>query len=155
MDVDQLLAALNKAFADEWLAYYQYWLGAKLAKGPLRGELADEMEEHAQDELNHALLLAQRILQLGGTPPLSPDAWSEETDCGYAAPENPIVYELLDQNIKAEQCAIDVYNRLAAMTKDTDPATYQIVLQILQDEIEHEDELETISEELALIHREE
>ena len=30
MDVDELLDMLNKAFADEWLAYYQYWLGEPL-----------------------------------------------------------------------------------------------------------------------------
>ena len=28
MDIDELLGMLNQAFADEWLAYYQYWLGA-------------------------------------------------------------------------------------------------------------------------------
>jgi bacterioferritin len=33
MDVKQLLNLLNIAFADEWLAYYQYWLGAKVVKG--------------------------------------------------------------------------------------------------------------------------
>ncbi len=27
MDVEKLLHLLNRAFASEWLAYYQYWLG--------------------------------------------------------------------------------------------------------------------------------
>ena len=36
MDVEQLLKLLNMAFADEWLAYYQYWIGAKLVKGPMK-----------------------------------------------------------------------------------------------------------------------
>ena len=36
MDVQQLLTLLNVAFADEWLAHYQYWLGAKVAKGPMK-----------------------------------------------------------------------------------------------------------------------
>jgi bacterioferritin len=35
MDVKQLLNVLNTAFADEWLAYYQYWLGAKVVTGPM------------------------------------------------------------------------------------------------------------------------
>ncbi|HLD50540.1 MAG TPA: ferritin, partial [bacterium] len=26
IDVIQLIKMLNQAFADEWLAYYQYWL---------------------------------------------------------------------------------------------------------------------------------
>jgi len=28
MDVEEVLKLLNRAFADEWVAYYQYWLGA-------------------------------------------------------------------------------------------------------------------------------
>jgi len=152
MDVDQLLAALNSAYADEWLAYHQYWLGAKLAKGPLRGQLVAEMEEHAEEEMKHLLLLAERILQLGGTPLLTPGSWMDESDCGYTPPENPIAQELLDENIEAERCAIDAYNRLAAMTKDTDPATYRIAVEILRDEIEHEENLETLKEDLHLLH---
>ena len=29
MDVQQLIDLLNKAFADEWFAYYQYWLARR------------------------------------------------------------------------------------------------------------------------------
>jgi bacterioferritin len=29
MDVDKLINMLNKALSDEWLAYDQYWIGAK------------------------------------------------------------------------------------------------------------------------------
>lgn len=32
MDVVELINLLNKAFADEWLAYYQYWVGARSSK---------------------------------------------------------------------------------------------------------------------------
>ena len=35
MDVEKVLELLNKAFADEWLAYYQYWLGSKVVAGPM------------------------------------------------------------------------------------------------------------------------
>ena len=37
VDVNKLLTQLNKALADEWLAYYQYWVGAKVAVGRMRG----------------------------------------------------------------------------------------------------------------------
>jgi len=42
MDVDQLLTLLNQAYASEWLAYYQYWLGAKLIKGPMKDAVIAE-----------------------------------------------------------------------------------------------------------------
>nr|HPK00397.1 ferritin-like domain-containing protein [Candidatus Hydrogenedentota bacterium] len=50
VDVPQLLEMLNKAFADEWLAYYQYWVGARVASGRMRGIIAHELEEHAGEE---------------------------------------------------------------------------------------------------------
>ena len=107
--VEQVIEMLNKALADEWLAYYQYWIGAKVAVGPMRGAVTVELEEHATEELGHALLLVERILQLGGTPLLSPEDWYDATNCGYEGPEDPYVEVLLVQNIQGEQCAIGVY----------------------------------------------
>ena len=62
MDVNELLGILNRAFADEWLAYYQYWLGAKLVKGPMKDAVAAELLLHANEELAHADSLALRII---------------------------------------------------------------------------------------------
>lgn len=54
MDVEEVLKLLNRAFADEWLAYYQYWLGAKLVKGPTKEAVIAELVQHSADELRHA-----------------------------------------------------------------------------------------------------
>ncbi len=148
MDVDELLEMLNKAFADEWLAYYQYWLGAKIVKGPMKDAVASELLLHATEELAHADMLAMRIIQLGGTPLISPDKWLDHTHCGYDAPTNPFVKEILAQNIKGEQCAIDVYQKLLQVVKDADPVTYNIVLTILEQEVEHEEDLQSLDEDL-------
>lgn len=151
MKLDYLLELLNKAYADEWFAYYQYWLGAKVAKGPMKEAVMAELLQHAGDELRHADMLAQRIIQLGGTPVLSPQKWYEMTNCGYDPPEDPYVRVLLEQNIKGEQCAIQVYNALLKETKDGDPVTYNMVLQILQDEVMHEEDLQALLEDLDLM----
>jgi bacterioferritin len=148
VDIKKLLKLLNKAYADEWLAYYQYWAGAKLAKGMMRGAVVAELEQHAGDELRHAGMLVERILQLGGTPLLSPQDWYKETNCGYDAPFDPNVRTLLEQNIKGEQCAIKVYSKLADMTKDKDLITYNVVVSILADEVEHEEDLQAIEEDM-------
>lgn len=150
-DVDQLIELLNKALADEWLAYYQYWIGAKVAKGPMRGAVTVELEEHATEELGHALMLVERILQLGGDPLLTPQAWYDMTNCGYEAPEDPYVEVLLEQNIKGEQCAIEVYQKLVEFTKDKDPVTYEMALQIMTDEIMHEEDLQALEEDIQLM----
>jgi len=55
-NVDAILKLLNQAYASEWLAYYQYWLGAKLIKGPMKDSVAAELTIHATEELAHATL---------------------------------------------------------------------------------------------------
>lgn len=144
----ELLKLLNKAFADEWLAYYQYWIGAKLAVGIPKAEVTKELEEHAEEELKHAQMLADRIIQLGGTPLIDPKQWHEEANCRYLPPKNPGVHALIDQNIKGEQCAINVYYKLLDYTKEKDPITYGIIKEILEDEIEHEQDLEDLKNDL-------
>lgn len=151
MDAGKLVAELNKALADEWLAYYQYWLGAKVVKGPMREAATAELIEHAADELRHADLIANRIVQLGGTPVLTPEEWYKATNCGYDAPTDPYVRRIVEQNIAGEQCAIGVYQSLTTLVKDADPITYNMLLGILADEVEHEDDLEALLEDLELM----
>ena len=148
LNPEELIKLLNKAYADEWLAYYQYWVGAKVARGIMKGTVVSELEQHANDELRHAGMLVARIIQLGGNPLLSPEDWYKESNCGYESPQDPKVITLLKQNIKGEQCAIGVYKKLAELTKDKDALTYNLALSILGDEIEHEDDLESILEDI-------
>ncbi|MFN4226631.1 MAG: ferritin-like domain-containing protein [Candidatus Ratteibacteria bacterium] len=147
--VEEIVEKLNKALADEWLAYYQYWIGAKVVKGKFRNEVASELKEHADEELKHAEMLTDRIIQLGGTPVLKPEDWYKLTNCGYEAPIDANVISVLKQNIKGEQCAIDVYQNLAEYLKDKDPISYYMIIEILGDEIEHEDDLINILEDIS------
>jgi bacterioferritin len=151
MDVEELLRLLNAAYASEWLAYYQYWLGAKLIKGPMKDAVAAELTLHATEELNHATLLVGRIVQLGGTPVTQPSQWFDLSPCAYDAPDDAYVAVILDQNIAGEQCAIGVYKRLMDVTKDKDMVTYNLALTILEQEVEHEEDLQSLKEDLDLM----
>ena len=116
-----------------------------------REAVVAELIQHAADELRHAGLVADRIIQLGGTPLLEPKEWYDFTNFGYDKPSNPDVRILLDQNIKGEQCAIGVYKDLMDYTKDKDPVTCDLALQIMTDEIEHEEDLEAIKEDIQIM----
>jgi bacterioferritin len=151
MDVNELLGLLQRAYSDEWLAYYQYWLGAKVVKGPMKNAVGAELLQHATEELLHADMVAMRIIQLGGLPVTKPQDWYEHTNCGYAAPDDPFVKTLLEQNIKGEQCAIGVYKKLMDITREKDPVTYNMVLTILQQEVEHEEDLQSLLEDFELM----
>jgi bacterioferritin len=49
MDIDELINIMNKALSDEWLAYYQYWTGAKVVKGPMKDAVIAELNLHEED----------------------------------------------------------------------------------------------------------
>ena len=144
LDLDALLKDLNSAYCDEWLAYYQYWIGAQVAQGKMFKMVTAELAEHAGEELEHAQKLAKRIVELGGTPAIAPDVWLKESTCGYLAPTDPKTLVLLEQNIQGERCAIEVYQRLLEKVAGKDPITEHLVREILEDELEHEQDLEDL-----------
>ena len=145
---DRLIELLNKAFADEWLAYYQYWIGAKVVSGPMKDAVIAELMQHAADELRHADMVSTRIIQLGGTPVTSPKKWFDLANCAYEEPSDPFVRKILEQNIAGEQCAIGVYNAMLEETSGKDPVTCNLATQILQDEVTHEEDLQALQEDL-------
>lgn len=142
IDVEKLIKMLNAALSEEWLAYYQYWLGARVMEGPMRSEIEPELLIHATQELNHAVLVVDRIIQLGGTPVLSPEDWFKLARCKYDPPADPYIEAILDQNLNGERCAIQRYKEIADFTSGKDHTTHQIATTILGEEIEHENDIE-------------
>lgn len=148
VDSEKLIEMLNGALCEEWLAYYQYWIGARMMKGPMRSEIEPELLLHADQELNHAVMIVERIIQLGGVPVLSPAEWMESSSCEYAVPSDPYVETILGQNLSGERCAIQRYKEIADFTNGKDHSTYQLVTTILNEELEHEQDIEDWIEDL-------
>jgi len=141
-NADEVVAELNKALADEWLAYMQYSLAANLVPVPA---VEGALKEVAKEELEHAEELTERIIQLGGKPIADPKEFYTKTNCGYEVPSEDTKKALAD-GIKGEGCAIKVYEKIAKMTKDSDPITYQLILHIMAEEEEHEQKFENLLE---------
>lgn len=142
LNKEELIKMLNEALAEEWLAYYQYWIGARLMEGPMRSEIEPELLLHANQELGHAVLVVTRIIQLGGTPILNPADWTKFARCEYETPDNPYVEAILEQNLRGERCAIQRYQEIADFTNGKDHTTHQMAVTILNEEIEHEQDIE-------------
>src|SRR4030042_3982939 len=142
VDVKKLIKMLNAALSEEWLAYYQYWIGARLMEGPMRSEIEPELLVHADQELNHAVLVTERIIQLGGTPVINPNEWSKQARCPYDEPSDPYIEVILEQNLKGERCAIQRYQEIADFAAGKDHSTHQMAVQILNEELEHENDIE-------------
>ena len=142
VDVRQLIDMLNAALSEEWLAYYQYWIGARLMEGPMRSEVEPELLLHATQELGHAVLVVDRIIQLGGTPVINPNEWTKLARCTYDEPNDPYIEVILEQNLSGERCAIKRYKEIADFTNGKDHTTHQMAVSILNEEIEHENDIE-------------
>ncbi len=149
IEVGEIITKLNRAYADEWLAYYQYFIEGKVVKGLMKDAVISELTLHAADELRHATMVADRIIQLGGTPLLHPNEWLKQSHCGYDAPNDFDVVSILKDAIKGEQCAIATYSDIVDMTRNKDIVTYDMVSQILADEVEHEEDLQSLHDDIA------
>ena len=142
IDTKKLIQMLNEALCEEWLAYYQYWIGARMMEGPMRSEIEPELLLHADQELNHAVMVVERIIQLGGTPVLTPTEWMKLSKCAYEVPSDPYVEAILKQNLNGERCAIQRYKGVADFTSGVDHSTHQMAVTILNEELEHEQDIE-------------
>ncbi|OUN73632.1 ferritin-like domain-containing protein [Barnesiella sp. An55] len=149
IDVVEVLAELNAALSEEWLAFYQYWVGALVVKGAMRGDVQREFQEHALEEFEHAKLLADRIVELEGMPVLDPKQWFELAKCPYTAPTDTDVVKVLKQNVAAERCAILRYQTIATLTDGKDFTTCDMAKHILAEEEDHEQDLQDYLDDIA------
>jgi len=72
IDRKQLVALLNEDLAREYQAIIAYVVYSQVLKGAAYMSIAAELEAHAAEELQHALLVAKQIDYLGGTPTVTP-----------------------------------------------------------------------------------
>jgi bacterioferritin len=69
---EQLIDLLNGDLAREYQAIIAYVVYSQILKGPQYMSIAKELEVHAKEELQHALILSKQIDYLGGTPTVQP-----------------------------------------------------------------------------------
>jgi bacterioferritin len=72
IDRKALIALLNEDLAREFQAVIAYVVYSQVLKGAEYMQIADELEIHATEELDHALKLAKQIDYLGGMPATTP-----------------------------------------------------------------------------------
>ncbi len=65
---EQLVRLLNEDLAREYQAIIAYVIYSQVLKGAQYMNIAAELETHAQEELQHALIISKQIDYLGGMP---------------------------------------------------------------------------------------
>lgn len=78
----QLIELLNEDLAREYQAIIAYAVYSQVIKGAPYMNIAAELEKHAKQELDHAMIIAKQIDYLGGMPTVSakPVQTSEEAE---------------------------------------------------------------------------
>ncbi len=69
---EQLIAHLNEDLAREYQAIIAYVVYSQVLKGAQYMSIADQLEQHAKQELAHALTISRQIDYLGGMPTVTP-----------------------------------------------------------------------------------
>jgi bacterioferritin len=64
----EIVRGLNEDLAREYKAIIQYVVFSSTLKGAEYGDIAEQLKEHASEELAHALEVARQIDYLGGDP---------------------------------------------------------------------------------------
>ena len=145
--VETVLALLNDALATEIVCVLRYRRHYFTATGISSLSVKSEFLEHATEEQAHADKLAERIVQLGGEPNLSPDGLLNRSHSEYV--EGTSLVEMITEDLSAERIAIDSYRELITYVGTDDPTTRKLLEGILAQEEEHAEDLASLLKELG------
>jgi bacterioferritin len=138
-DTEVACKILNEALATELVCVLRYKRHYFMAKGIHAGPVKAEFLEHAGEEQAHADRIAERIVQLGGAPNLSPDGLLSRSHSEYK--EGTTLREMIEEDLIAERVAIDSYREIATYFAPFDTTTKRMIEEIQAVEEEHADDL--------------
>ena len=130
MASEKLKDMLNGAIAREIQVSVQYMWQHVQWMGVDHFAVSNKFKEIAVEEMKHAEKIAERLWYLGGVPTTKP----APIKVGKA------LWEMVDNDIKAEVEAIDMYKKIEKLADaEKDPTTRFIFESILEDEEDHHD----------------
>jgi bacterioferritin len=138
-DTETAIKVLNEALATEIVCVLRYKRHYFMAKGIHAGPVAEEFLEHAGEEQQHADVISERIVQLGGAPNLSPDGLLSRSHSEYV--EGTDLVDMIKEDLVAERIAIDSYREMAAFFAPFDATTRRMIEEIQAKEEEHAEDL--------------
>ena len=138
-NTETAIKVLNEALATEIVCVLRYKRHYFMARGIHAGPVAEEFLEHAGEEQEHADLISERIVQLGGAPNLSPDGLLSRSHSEYV--EGSDLVDMIKEDLVAERIAIDSYREMAAFFAPFDATTRRMIEEIQAKEEEHAEDL--------------
>jgi len=134
MTRQQLIGRLNEDLAREYQAIIAYVVYSQVLKGAEYMAIAEELEIHAKEELDHAIKIAKHIDYLGGTPTVQalPVKLSEDPR------------ELLRADLENENNTVVAYRERVRQCEElSEYGIAEDIREILRQEQEHQIDLAT------------
>jgi len=129
---EEIVKGLNEDLAREYKAIIQYVVFSSTLKGAQYGEIAQQLKEHASQELAHALEVAKQIDYLGGDPTM------KTKDAEYSQDSKT----MLEIDLRAEQDTIKNYReRIRQAERAGEFALSETLRGIIVQEQDHEIDL--------------
>jgi bacterioferritin len=138
-DVKKAIDILQSVLATELVCVLRYTMHAVAAAGISSEGAKSEFQEHAKEEHEHVLAVAERINQLGGTPNFNPEGLASRSASEYGHAGNLV--EMIKENLIAERIAVDHYRELIRYFGNNDPGTRTLLEGILVVEEEHANDM--------------
>ena len=138
-DRKRVVQVLNEVLATEIVCVLRYKRHYFTAQGINAGPIAAEFLEHANEEQQHADMVAQRIVQLGGEPDFSPEGLATRSHSEYDASTG--LLDMVKEDLVAERVAIASYQEIVRWLGNDDPTSRRLIETILATEEEHADDL--------------
>ena len=134
-DTKQAIEILQAVLATEIVCVLRYAQHSIVATGLASEGVKAEFAEHAREEQGHAMEVAERINQLGGTPDFNPQTLTSRSAAEYSTSDDLV--GMIRENLIAERIAVEHYTELARFFGENDPVTRLMIEGILAKEEEH------------------
>ena len=141
-DVAKTIELLQSVLATEIVCVLRYTMHSVAATGIASEAVKDEFAEHAKEEQEHMMAVAERINQLGGQPDFNPEGLASRSASQYTG--GPALVDMIRENLIAERIAVEHYSELVRYFGENDPTTRRIMEESLAKEAEHADAMATL-----------
>jgi bacterioferritin len=121
LDKDRAIGVLNEALATEIVCVLRYQFHHYMATGIHSSAVAAEFKEHANEEQEHAEMIAERIKQLGGKPDMNPATLLQRSHSEYK--EGNSLVDMIREDLVAERIAIESYREIVRFFGEKDPTS--------------------------------
>ncbi|HWE99828.1 MAG TPA: ferritin-like domain-containing protein [Caulobacteraceae bacterium] len=139
-DPKKTVEILQSVLATEIVCVLRYTMHSIAASGISSEGPKEEFLEHAKEEQEHMMAVAERITQLGGEPNFDPEGLATRSASQYGG-QGATLVEMIRENLIAERIAVDHYRELIRFFGDDDPTTRRMLEWILSVEEEHADDM--------------